>query len=86
MMLPMFTRMPLALGLAERTVVEEREPDAPSEVEHAGETGHAVERAGLAAEVAGERRPDELVEQRAVLPGDRQAVVERRRARDGRRG
>src|SRR5882757_931365 len=49
----------VALGLAELTVVEERELHAPAEVDHADQSGHAVERTGLAAEVALERRPDE---------------------------
>src|SRR6476469_4927523 len=45
----------LALGLAELAVVEERELHTPAEVDHADQSGHAVERTGLAAEVALER-------------------------------
>src|SRR5215216_1258105 len=67
----------LALLLTELAVVEERELDAATEVEDPGESGHAVERPGFAAEVALERGADEVGDERAVASRDREAVVER---------
>ena len=66
----------IALGSGEVAVVDEGERQAATDVDDPGETGDALERAGLRPELPGDRRPEEL--SRRGCPSGRRRPSRRR--------